>query len=239
MKQKIFLILVVGFLITVPALAAHANPFHVSLGAVDSTLGSIIMPFGTTNVATTITPGGGLTLSVDVEIRSLGKIVAYLYKLNVSGASVIVSGWGLSSAATTLFAGPLPGHSLGWVGGPSSGSPFLVNPTLGAPLFFLFSSFTGGELIVYATSELLPEEQVSPPPPPPFQLAEFYFEFGTGSSSVLGPTIGPHADGGGTGLGDNTHYVPEASSLLLLTFGLFSGGVLRFRINHNFSGKRK
>lgn len=237
MKQKILLILVVGFLITIPALGAHANPFHVDTADVDSTLGSIIMPFGTTGVLTTINPGGGLTLSVDVEIRSLGPIIAYLYKLNVTGAGVVVNGWGLSSVGAGLFGGPLPGHSIGWVGDPSSSgtTPFSVNPTLGAPLFFLFSGYTGGELIVYATSELLPEVQVTPPPPPPFQLAEMYFEFGTGSSSVFGPTIGPHIDGGGVGgVG-----VPEASSLLLLTFGLLGGGVLRFRINHNFSGKRK
>jgi len=62
--------------------------------------------------------------------------------------------------------------------------------------------------------------------PPTTTTTEYFFATGSGGGSTdLGQTLGPTDTGGGASFG-----VPETSSLLLLTFGLLSGGVLRFGI---------
>jgi len=259
MKQKILLSWVVGLLITIPALAGPEDPTGVA-GVSD--LGSNVhVEFGDEfpNGYISSAENDVLRLTVDVAIRSKPGatptspgIIAYIYKLTLTNLTapagsqdVAVTSFAL---APNLFTTPDATnlHSYGWIGGSSPFDPSFELDYTGFFLTFLFPAFTAAPgadsmLFIYATAELLPSENDLANRPPKFDPTQFYFETGTGNSELPfnftndGLTLGPSLDGGGASF----HYVPEASSLLLLTFGLLSGGVLRSRISHNFKGTRK
>lgn len=243
MRQKLLLLFLVGLLTAAPAFADPADPTRKNNV---SELGSTVhVDFGAESDAyVAIVANTVLSLTVDVSVRSEGSIIAYIYKLtltNLSQADVAVNSFSLGP---NLFIEPTASnlHSWGWVDpNPPAGSD--PDPISGINSGFLLAfnlqgfvvgAGSSGMLTVYATAELLPK--LNDNPPPTFNITEFFVETGTPNPTGLGatnngPTLGPHLDGGGAG---GFYNVPEASSLLLLTFGLLGGGVFRFRIANKF-----
>lgn len=207
-KQKLFLLLVAGFLITAPALAAAANPVRV-----DDTLG-----FGTSVATHSDTVNNEkFTLTVNAEVFEDAGLYTYVYTLTLVtvNPSAIPP---LTLDQLTIFNGLYDDQNWGWVGDPDVPPPgpfsLLVGIVTGQTDLF-FESFTDGTLVVYLEAG-----------PNSWKDMEYFFATGSGGSTGAGTTLGPTDAGGGASFNS----VPETSSLLLLTFGLLSGGVLRFSI---------
>lgn len=208
MRQKLFLLFLVGFLITAPALADPANPVRVS-----DTSG-----FGAGPIAlgTDTTGPPPFTLSLDVEVFNDGGVYTYVYKIT-HDATLLNS----LQIFNNLFDATNP-LNWGWVDPAPSSNPFSVaidiDPNV-AITTFQFGNFPAGMLTIYVQSTLSPTSTAT----------EFVFGSGTpdgGTGFLL--TLGPALAGTGASFG-----VPEPSSLLLLTFGLLSGGVLRLSTRRN------
>lgn len=208
MKQKLFLpILLVGFLITAPTLA---DPVIPTPATNPSDFGAVVPGGMATDTVTALDSSFSLTL--DAEVRYAGGIYTYIYTLTLTAGNPPPS---VSLGSLTILNGLFDFTSLQW-GYFGASDPFSLPVTTSPFLVFHFSSFTatpGPSIVVIYGQSLLP---------PTVSTTEYFF----GDGTALGTTLGPTDAGGGASFG-----VPEPSSLLLLTFGLLSGGVLRFRIN--------
>lgn len=204
MKQKLVLLFALGFLITAPALADAINPVRVA----------DVSGFGTPSIANglDLVNGPGYQLALGVEVFYDGGIYTYVYSL-VHNADFLNSFQILNG----LY--DIAALNWGWVDSDAASSdpfslPVSVVPFLTTFSFDNFANNQGaGPLLIYIQSTL----------PPTATATEYFFATGSGGGSTdAGQTLGPTDAGGGASFD-----VPEPSSLLLLTFGLVSGGVLR------------
>ena len=207
MKQKLFLLLVACFLITAPALADAANPAHADA---NSEFGSIIVA---THTTIAIVVPDNFELSLHAEVRYSGGIFTYIYTITHTANK-------LDDLQIVNALYDVSALDWGWVGNPPVVAidplgPF-SNPVILSlfDLTFQFDNFgPGGTLTVFSQSTYAPS------------LEDFFGFFGSGDGGAFafGETLAPSLSGGGASFD-----VPEPSSLLLLSFGLLSGGVLRF-----------
>jgi len=206
MKQKLFLLFALGLLISAPALADAASPHVGVTGTSGFGAAPIAMDFDTAGP-----PPFTLTLDVDVFYKS--GVFTYVYTITHDSVTKLDS----FAILNALF--DVNTLNWGWVGGsdPFSLPVILVADPLTPITILSFSNFTAGTLTVYLQSTL----------PPTNMATEFFFGSGGGGGTdpTQGVTLGPTDQGGGAAFG-----LPEPSSLLLLTFGLLSGGVIRFSI---------
>ena len=208
MKQKLFLLFALGLLISAPALADAASP-HVGVTGTSGFGDSTVTDFDTAGPPP-------FTLSLGVEVFYASGIYTYVYTITHDSLTKLDSFAVLNALydVTTL--------NWGWVGGSDPFSiPVIVFADPISPITVLsFSNFTAGTLTVYLQSTL----------PPTSMATEFFFGAGGGGGTdpAQGLTLGPTDQGGGASFG-----VPEPSSILLLTFGLLSGGVIRFSIKRS------
>ncbi len=225
MKQKLFL-LFVGFVLTaIPASGGTVTPVgEPSTGAFGTATGDTL---------TTMTTGGGFQMSVTVEVfkDDTTGVFTYVYSIRHNSTSNLV----LTTVADKLFEQSL---AVGWVGGLIS--PFATDPEFLPDdpfttsinetdwLRFQFSipanmdangdpllGVAGDPLIAYAQSYLGPVDMI-------VYIGDDA-SFGV-NPSAAGLTLGPGDAGTGSGVP-----TPEPGSLILLTFGLLSGGYLRFK----------
>jgi len=218
MRQKLFLLFTVGFLITAPALADVAPvPVNDTSG-----FGSVPPNPFVTDSDTVSPPASPFILTLDVDVFYASGVYTYVYKITHT-ATVLNSIQILNNLydPTAL--------DWGWVvdiNHPAGSNPFASINVSASPFGTTTIMFDGGEssgmLTFYLQSTLPPTE------------TKTEMVFGVGSpgpaegQSLLLTTLGPTDQGSAATFG-----VPEPSSLLLLTFGLLSGGVLRFSTRRN------
>jgi len=188
--------------------ADAANPVRV-----DDTLG-----FGsaTGDTATDIVSTADFDLTLDVAVFFGGGVFTYVYTITHT-ADVLNS--------LSIMNGLFNHHAWGWVGAPDADAADLLGPfgvpVIVAPLLTIFQF--DADFPLNKTMTIYIQSDLGPTP----TATEFFFGSGTGgpTGTFDGQTLGPTDQGGGA-----SFYVPEPSSLLLLSFGLLSGAVFRINI---------
>jgi len=238
MKRTLFLLFVVGFLNTAPALAGHVPPIPPTRVSDTTHFGGSVTG-GTVGGTNIVNPG--FLLSVDAEVFLDGTIFTYVYDIKWDPLIVMdVVSLQIFSASFNVILNPgAPPDFLlenwGWVkpdffqpisGDPFNPSPFTPGTGTGTAFTTDFSFdltsvdddgnriFDNGELKIWVQSDLEPTAT-----PMNFTFVNGGFA-GTASLDLLAP------DEAGVGA---SFYVPEASSFLFLIFGLIPGVIIRLR----------
>ena len=220
MRQKLFLLFLVGFLITAPTLADVAVPADPTNPAGTSGFGE------SKATAQDIVSNDDFTLTVDAEVfydKDNG-VYTYVYDLTLEASDPAVT-----LDQFSILNGLFNDQAWGWVGLTTIAplnpdgvlGPFTLPVSVGLlQTDFFFGNFSDpppdpGHVTIFIKSDLA------------WKDAEYFFGVGSGEfapTEGLGETLAPALTGGGAG----GFSVPEPSSLILLSFGLLSGGVFRF-----------
>jgi len=230
MKHTLFSLFVVGLLATAPALAGHAPvtppPTHV-LNTDDFADPSGAPPIQ--SAPSIINDAGGFLLSINVDVfKNAAGTYTYVYDIewNTSQVTDILSFLVFSASYNADASDPTKLANWGWVDSNIlSANPFTsgtgtVSGIGNTTLFqFTLAGLANGQVKVWVQSDYAPTAT-----PMNMSLVNGGVNF-----EALVTTLAPDESG------EISHfrpvYVPEPSSLLLLTFGLISGGIMRFRSN--------